>query len=336
MRRRVTLRTVVTGTSPVISRSFFMQPPLTLHDFVINLLSDADARAAFDLDPDGALREAGLTGVTPADVRDVIPLVADFAPAHVAGLPGNLPAFATSALGTDRDSGVHPLQFVTAQLPGSTGDLTLAAAGGLQSVTTGVAGTVPAVSAQHVSGDAGFSGHLSAGDPGGAHISGAAGASGGAAVSGDFSPAHDPAGTLDPTGPDTSGLLGGAGNTITGAVHGTLHGTLGGSLGGQLDGLGHDPVGHLTGTLDATVQGLGGVGSHALEPGHLLDHTGLDHTGLTGVLPAGLPAVPDLHSATGLLHGSTPLGLGGSADTSAAGHAAGHADAHLLDLPHLL
>ena len=307
-----------------------MQPPLTLHDFVINLLSDADARAAFDLDPDGALREAGLTDVTAADVRDVIPLVADFAPAHVAGLPSSLPALGTSALGTDRDGAVHQLQFVTAQLPGSTGDLTLAAAGGLRNVTTGVVGTVPAVSAQHVSGDASLSGHVSAGAPGGAHISGAAGASGSAAVSGDFSPAHDLAGTLDPTGPDASGLLGGAGNTITGAVHGTL----GGQLGGQLDGLGHDPVGHLTGTLDATAQGLGGIGSHALEPGHLLDHTGLDHTGLTGVLPAGVPAVPDLHGVTGLLHGSAPLGLGGGVDSSAAGHA--DADAHLLDLPHLL
>ena len=75
-----------------------MNSPLTLHDFVINLLSDADARAAFDLDPDSALREAGLTDVTAADVRDVIPLVADFAPAHVAGLHGSLPEFATSPI----------------------------------------------------------------------------------------------------------------------------------------------------------------------------------------------------------------------------------------------
>src|SRR6266581_4234524 len=113
MRRRITLRTVVTGTSPVISRSFSMQSPLTLHDFVINLLSDADARAAFDLDPDGALRAAGLGDVTPADVRDVLPLVADYVPAHVAGLDTSLPEFASSALGADRTGIAQPLQFVT-------------------------------------------------------------------------------------------------------------------------------------------------------------------------------------------------------------------------------
>ena len=62
-----------------------MQSPLTLHDFVMNLLCDADAQAAFDLDPDGTLRAAGLGDVTPADVRDVLPLVADYLPAHVTG-----------------------------------------------------------------------------------------------------------------------------------------------------------------------------------------------------------------------------------------------------------
>lgn len=52
----------------------------TLHDFVLNLITDADARSAFDLDPEGALRAAGLNDITAADVQDVVPLVIDYAP----------------------------------------------------------------------------------------------------------------------------------------------------------------------------------------------------------------------------------------------------------------
>jgi hypothetical protein len=334
MRRAVTLRTVVSGTAPNTSRSFFMNSPLTLHDFVINLLSDADARAAFDLDPDSALREAGLTDVTAADVRDVIPLVADFAPAHVAGLHGSLPEFATSALGTDRAGPLHQFQFVSSQLTGVTNDLAIAA-GGVASGATGLTGIAPAVSAApHLSGDAGITSHVESGHGAGATLHGSAAASGGAGVSGDFSPAHDLAGTLDPAGADATGVLSGAGGTLGGTLTGTVTGAVHDTLGGSLGGLAHDPVGHLTGTLDTTVHGVAGIGSGVLDTGHLLDHTGL-----TGALPAGVSHVvpaglPDLHGATGLLHGSAPLGLGGTADSAASGHAS--TDAHLLDLPHLL
>ncbi|MCW3841891.1 IniB N-terminal domain-containing protein [Micromonospora yasonensis] len=62
----------------------------TLHDFVLNLLTDPDARSAFDLDPEGALQAAGLTDVTAADVQDVVPLVVDYAPG--AGLAPLAPA----------------------------------------------------------------------------------------------------------------------------------------------------------------------------------------------------------------------------------------------------
>jgi hypothetical protein len=58
----------------------------TLHDFVLNLLQDPTAMQAFDLDPSGCLKNAGLTDITPADVHDVIPLVTDLVP--TAGLPG--------------------------------------------------------------------------------------------------------------------------------------------------------------------------------------------------------------------------------------------------------
>ncbi|PWU56369.1 hypothetical protein DLJ47_06365, partial [Micromonospora sp. S4605] len=54
----------------------------SLQDFVLNLLADAGARSAFDLDPEGALRAAGLNDITAADVQDVVPLVVDYAPVH--------------------------------------------------------------------------------------------------------------------------------------------------------------------------------------------------------------------------------------------------------------
>ncbi|GIJ79806.1 hypothetical protein SAMN05443287_102607 [Micromonospora phaseoli] len=69
----------------------------TLHDFVLNLLTDADARSAFDLDPEGALRAAGLGDITAADVQDVVPLVVDYAPVH--GLAPVAPA--VGQLGVD-------------------------------------------------------------------------------------------------------------------------------------------------------------------------------------------------------------------------------------------
>src|SRR5256885_190173 len=83
-----------------------MNSPVTLHDFVLNLISDADARTAFQLDPDAALHAAGLTDVTPADVHDAIPLVVDYAPARVAGLAAGLPDPPAPAPGATLDGGV--------------------------------------------------------------------------------------------------------------------------------------------------------------------------------------------------------------------------------------
>ncbi|EWC59722.1 PE_PGRS family protein [Actinokineospora spheciospongiae] len=52
----------------------------TLHDFVLNLLTDDAARSAFAANPTAALGDAGLGDVTAQDVQDVIPLVVDYAP----------------------------------------------------------------------------------------------------------------------------------------------------------------------------------------------------------------------------------------------------------------
>ncbi|GLY48986.1 IniB N-terminal domain-containing protein [Lentzea sp. NBRC 102530] len=57
-----------------------MTLPQTLHDFTLGLLSDPDARSAFQLDPQGTLDAAGLGDVAPSDIQELLPLVLDFAP----------------------------------------------------------------------------------------------------------------------------------------------------------------------------------------------------------------------------------------------------------------
>jgi hypothetical protein len=46
-------------------------------DFLLNLLTDEDAQAQFDKDPEGTLTAAGLDGVTAADIRDARLQLAD-------------------------------------------------------------------------------------------------------------------------------------------------------------------------------------------------------------------------------------------------------------------
>ncbi|MFI6102362.1 IniB N-terminal domain-containing protein [Lentzea sp. NPDC051213] len=64
-----------------------IQSPSTLHDFVLNLLSDPSLKAAFAADAQGTLEQAGLADITAVDVQEVIPLVIDLLPATPAGLP---------------------------------------------------------------------------------------------------------------------------------------------------------------------------------------------------------------------------------------------------------
>jgi len=51
----------------------------TLHDFTLTLLSDLDARLAFQVDPEGCLAAAGLGDISVTDVHDILPLVLDTA-----------------------------------------------------------------------------------------------------------------------------------------------------------------------------------------------------------------------------------------------------------------
>ena len=61
----------------------------TLLNFILSLIGDEEAAAAFNNDPEGALGAAGLSDVTAGDVQNLLPLVADYTPAlgaHAAGI----------------------------------------------------------------------------------------------------------------------------------------------------------------------------------------------------------------------------------------------------------
>ena len=111
----------------------------TLHDFVLNLITDPQARSIFELDPEAALCAAGLGDITPADVQDVVPLVVDYAAVPgLAGLALPTAAVEAEAGATVSATAVAQLQSVTAHLSaGSThaSDLgSTAAAAGLAAV----------------------------------------------------------------------------------------------------------------------------------------------------------------------------------------------------------
>ncbi|MET8043471.1 IniB N-terminal domain-containing protein [Micromonospora sp. NPDC005215] len=94
-----------------------MDSQQTLHDFVLDLLTNPDARSAFDLDPEGALRGAGLTDITAADVQDVVPLVVDYAPgAGLAPLASPVGQLGLDPLLTDSTDVVGQLQSVAQQI----------------------------------------------------------------------------------------------------------------------------------------------------------------------------------------------------------------------------
>lgn len=77
----------------------------TLQDFVLNLLNDEAARAAYTADPTGALSDAGLGDLTPQDVHEVIPLVTDALPSETP--LGDFAVDATGVMdGTENLSGV--------------------------------------------------------------------------------------------------------------------------------------------------------------------------------------------------------------------------------------
>lgn len=57
----------------------------SVHDFVLNLLSDPTALTQFATDPQALLASAGLSDIAPGDITNALPLVIDYAPSHLVG-----------------------------------------------------------------------------------------------------------------------------------------------------------------------------------------------------------------------------------------------------------
>jgi hypothetical protein len=94
------------------------QADQTLHDFVLNLLSDSQALASFEQDPAALLDHAGLSDISAADVQEVIPLVMDYVPAHADTLDAALSQLPTDSVDTGQLGAIQQLQFVTQALGG--------------------------------------------------------------------------------------------------------------------------------------------------------------------------------------------------------------------------
>jgi hypothetical protein len=117
----------------------------TLHDFVSNLINDGAAKAAYLADPLAALSSAGLGDISPADVQEVLPLIADSLPA---GLPTDLSALPVDLgdLPLDLPAGVPGLDGLSGALPAVPGldALTGALPAGVPGLDA-VTGALPAV-----------------------------------------------------------------------------------------------------------------------------------------------------------------------------------------------
>jgi hypothetical protein len=138
--RRLARRTHV--PSPKDAEIPLSQPIQTLHDFVLNLITDDSFGSAFLTDPATTLSAAGLGDVTGVDVQEVTSLVVDQVPAPVAdavetGL-ASLPAEITGV--NDLNCALAHLETVAAvaqDLPATVAGLTTttAMAGGLDGLT---------------------------------------------------------------------------------------------------------------------------------------------------------------------------------------------------------
>jgi hypothetical protein len=307
----------------------------TLHDFVLNLLGDPHARAAFELDPQGALHSAGLSDITAADVQDVIPLVIDYAPVQgLTDLTSSLDGTGLGSLDATPAGAIHQLQLVTQQISPVnqiTNDLNLAAAG---AITTGQQGLTSWL------GVTSNGGEIAATAGGAADLPHVFTANGDLSVTLD-SHALDgglanPVGTADGlvstvdgvahpvTGQLTDGLnLGGlnvGGLDLGGLTGGDLHGVT-----GTVDGL-TGTVGGLTGTLGGATGTLGGLTDtlHGLTGGL---------TGSADVSPTHANPLSVDSSAVDTVHSSVSQ-VGNTVHSTGVGGVLGH-DSHLLDTSHL-
>ncbi|MEV7988283.1 IniB N-terminal domain-containing protein [Micromonospora sp. NPDC085948] len=277
----------------------------TLHDFVLDLLTNPDARSAFDLDPEGALRGAGLTDITAADVQDVVPLVVDYAPgAGLAPLASPVGQLGLDPLFTDSTDVVGQLQSVAQQIS-------------VTSSPTGVdvkAGVLGAIAVDSSTAAAGVT-----------VLPGIGLGVGPAGLDTDFAGASDVAYTLDadvvqPVDAIADPVLGDATGTVgdaSGLLDGTDPNLIGGDLtGGVLSGA-HGQVGGVVSSLgvDDTLGGLGlghgdGVAGGVVPPLDVPSAVG----GVTHQVDSLLPGVTDtVGDVTG---GVTDGVLGGDSHAS--------------------
>jgi hypothetical protein len=301
-----------------------MDSTQTLHDFVLNLLTNPDARSAFGIDPEGALNAAGLSDVTAADVQDVVPLVVDYAP--VQGITSLVPMgdqLGIDGLVADPTSVIGQLQSVAQQVTVGTHfgtvEVNAATLGAITVDPTGLgvaASVLPGIGV-------GVS-------PGG--------------VATDLSGVHDVANTLDadvvggvadPALDSVTGVVGTAdglvGGSTTDGVLGTadfaantLSSTLG-HAGGLVDSLG---VGNTLGVGD-TLGGIGGLGDGGAGGLHLPALDGVGDSAPLGGVTHQVDGV--LGSVTGTVGGVTggvtgDIGVHGEAHASADGGLLGITD----------
>jgi hypothetical protein len=92
------------------------QADQTLHDFVLNLLSDQSALTAFEQDPAAVLDQAGLSGISAVDVHEVMPLAIDFLPAQAQALDSIMSQLPLDSVATGQLGAIQQLQFVTQAL----------------------------------------------------------------------------------------------------------------------------------------------------------------------------------------------------------------------------
>lgn len=254
--------------------------PNTLHDFVLDLLSDPTALADFRADAEGTLARAGLSDISAVDVQEVIPLVLDYLPT------GGLPALDGSVLENLPLDVLDGPAAAIFQLKAVTDQLSLSGAAGAGDVKAAVAGKLSA-DADDLTVFAGvsswdmldFAGHVKL------------------TVAGDFSAVGDVTDTLGGTLNTVTGPVDGLAGTATGTLDGALA-TAGGVTGTAAD------VDSLTSTAFGTVDSLTGVVGNVT--GGLTGNLPVgDLGGLTGNLPVGnLPAVGDLGGALGGVSGS--------------------------------
>lgn len=228
-----------------------MDPTQTLHDFVLNLLTNPDARSAFELDPEGTLRSAGLDDLTVADVQDVVPLVVDYAPVQGVTNLDAVQGLGLGGLDTDPANLVGQLQSV------------------VQNVTVGGNPTSIDVNAATL-------GAITV-DPlgvgiGASVLSGVGVGVGGGGVAVDVSGTQDVAGTLDA---DVLAPVGADATAVVDRTLGTADGLVAGTSTDGLLGTADFAVNTVTGTLGSATDLVGSLGVDGL--------TGLDVGGAAGL-----------------------------------------------------